>query len=107
MGRYEEKVTAEKERYEANIFEKARIAKLQWETDCKEKAELDLHSVFSHMQTFEKLAMRGREITHEAICKVEDEKVENAKLEQARMYREEAIRKEKEKKEKAMKKEGE
>merc|ERR1712025_637325 len=69
--RYEEKVKAEKKRYEANVFEKARIAKLQWEADCKEKAELDLHSVFSHMENFEKLAMRGREITREAICKVE------------------------------------
>merc|ERR1712032_592054 len=89
------------------FFEKARRAKLQWETDCKEKAELDLHSVFSHMQIFEKLAMRGREITHQAICKAGDNRVEKLKLEQAQKYKEEAIRKEKEKNEKSMKDEEE
>merc|ERR1712147_119831 len=105
--RYEEKVKAEKKRYEANVFEKANRAKLQWERDCKEKVELDFHSVFSHMHIFEKLVMRGREITHEAICKAEDNRVEKLKLEQARKHKEESIRREKEKNEKAVKDEEE
>merc|ERR1712187_470065 len=95
--RYEEKVKVEKKRYESNVFEKARRAKLQWKTDCKEKTELELHSVFSHMQMFEKLVMTGREITHEAICKMEDKRVEKLKLEQDRKYKKEAIHNEKEK----------
>eukprot|EP00559_Dactyliosolen_fragilissimus_P001990 CAMPEP_0184867174 /NCGR_PEP_ID=MMETSP0580-20130426/25278_1 /TAXON_ID=1118495 /ORGANISM="Dactyliosolen fragilissimus" /LENGTH=1007 /DNA_ID=CAMNT_0027367265 /DNA_START=292 /DNA_END=3315 /DNA_ORIENTATION=- len=94
--RYEEKVTQERERYEADVVEKSRKAKMQWEEDCAEKAELSSRFVFKFMVHFQKSVMDIRKISHKELCKEEDIRAEleaeNGKLQRARKRKEEEIR---------------
>merc|ERR1712038_1932658 len=99
---YEEKVKAEKERYEADVIKRAQKARIQWEDDCKAKADLNKFKVFSTMKEFEKAAMAGRVVAHESACAEEDIKAEKiaekAKIQRARKRKEaeERIKKEEE-----------
>lgn len=106
---YEEKVKAEKERYEADVIEKARRAKLRWEDDCKAKENLSKFNVFQSMKEFEVAAMVGRKIAHEAACDEEDiqaEKIaEKAKIQRARKRKEDEIRTKREEEERLKKEE--
>lgn len=92
----EEKVKTAKERYDADVIERARRAKLQWEEDCKIKASLNSYSVFEAMKDFEKTAMVLRKVAHEAACVEEDINAENiaekAKMQRARKRKEAEIR---------------
>jgi len=100
---YEDKVTVERESYEADVIKKAQTAKLQWEDDCKSKAELTAFNVFGAMQAFEKDVMDGRISQHEVLCEEEDRKAEElaekAKLQRARKRKEDEIRLQKEEEE--------
>ena len=79
--RYEERVQSERERYRADVTEKAEKARLQWKKDCSEKADLDSYSLFAAMASFESLAMIGRKEAHKAACLLEDEKAEQLAIE--------------------------
>ena len=106
---YEDKVKAEKERYEADVVKKAKRAKLQWEDDCKAKADLSKFKVFDAMKEFEKAAMVGRVLAHEIAYAEEDVKAEEiaekAKLQRARKRKEAAIKAKKEEEERLKKEE--
>mmetsp|Transcript_2980 Transcript_2980/g.4333 ORF Transcript_2980/g.4333 Transcript_2980/m.4333 type:complete len:1041 (+) Transcript_2980:284-3406(+) len=106
---YEDKVKAEKERYEADVIEKARRAKLQWEEDCKAKADLSKFNVFPAMKEFEMAAMVGRKIAHEAACNEEDiqaeQIAEKAKMQRARKRKDDEIRAKREEEERLKKEE--
>jgi translation initiation factor 3 subunit A len=97
--RREEKLRMERERYEAEVVEKARNAKLNWEADCKEKLDLDAFSVFKFMGQFQKDVMKVRQIAHDECCKEEDKRAETeaelAKLQRARRRKQEAERRQK------------
>jgi len=109
--KHEEKVQAEKKRYEADVIEKAHKAKMQWGLDCKDKAALSAFNLFETMKEFEKTVMAGRIVEHKKACLVEDEKAEavaeKAKLQRARKRKEEAIRAEKEEEERLIREEKE
>jgi translation initiation factor 3 subunit A len=75
---YEEKNKKDRESYEAEVIEKAKRAKLQWEADVAAKAQLESHNVFAHMSEFQDAAMEVRRIRHRALC---DEEDRNAELE--------------------------
>lgn len=108
---YEDRIQAEKERYEADVIEKAKNAKLRWEEDCKSKADLSAFAVFQSMREFEKAAMAGRVVAHEAACNEEDgnaeQIAEKAKIQRARDRKEHAIRVQKEEEEHVRKEEEE
>lgn len=93
---YTEKIKAEKERYESEVVEKARQAKLQWADDCKAKSDLISFNVFSYMPAFESKVMSGRIQQHKILCAEEDERAEiiaeKAKIQRARKRKEDAIR---------------
>ncbi len=94
--RYEEKIKADRESYEADVVRKAQKAKLQWEDDCKAKAALQNFKVFGFMAKFQEDAMAGRIKQHKKMCLEEDERAEaiaeKAKLQRARKRKEEEIR---------------
>jgi len=98
--RYQERVKMEEESYQADVVEKARKAKIQWEKDCRQKAELKAHSVFDFMREFENSAMVGRSAIHKAKMLEEDKRAaiqaEKAKLQRARKRKEDEIRRTKE-----------
>jgi translation initiation factor 3 subunit A len=73
---YELKTKEDRERYEADVVEKAQRAKEQWEADVKEKATLQAHSVFGNLTEFEDLAMVGRKKLHRELCNAEDDRAE-------------------------------
>lgn len=75
-ARYEEKITIDRARYEAEVIEKAQRAREQWEADVKEKATLQAHSVFECLAEFEDMAMAGRKKFHKELCKAEDHRAE-------------------------------
>ena len=97
--RREEKLRIERERYEAEVVEKAKTAKLHWEADCKEKADLNLFSVYKFMDKFQKDVMKVRKLAHEDRCKEEDERAEReaelGKLQRAKRRKQEADRRQK------------
>ena len=92
---YEERLEEAKARYEADVVEKLRRAKLQWEEDCKSNAELNSFGVFRAMKEFEKAAMVGRTIAYKAACVEEDINAEKtalkAKMQRARKRKEAKI----------------
>lgn len=96
-AQHAEQVKADKERYEAEVVEKARQAKLKWTEDCKAKADLTSFNVFSHMTAFESQVMAERRKHHELLCAEEDKRAEaiaeKAKLQRARKRKEDEIRK--------------
>lgn len=87
-ARNEEKIKAEREQHEAEVVEKAKQAKLQWEQNVKDKQALEVHSIFSHMSIFEEKAMVVRKAAHVALCVEEDKRAEReaeeGKLKRAR-----------------------
>jgi translation initiation factor 3 subunit A len=97
--RRSDKIRFERERYEAEVVEKARNAKLQWEADCNEKSELSGFSVFLFMDKFKKSVMKVRKVAHEDLCKEEDKRAENeaelSKLQRARRRKQDAERRQK------------
>lgn len=105
--RYEENLMAEKERYEADVIKKAKRAKLQWEDDCKSKAEMVNFGIFAAMKSFEKAAMEGRINQHKLMCEEEDiraeEVAELAKMQRARKRKDDEIRMQKEEEERIRK----
>lgn len=79
--KYEERVKSERERYRADVTEKAEKARLQWEKDCSEKKDLDSYSLFAAMASFESAAMAGRKIAHKIACKEEDKNAQQLAIE--------------------------
>lgn len=98
-SRQEAKVKFARDSYEAEVVEKNRNAKSQWEEDCKQKAALSVFSVFDCMKEFENSVMVGRKVVHEVLCNEEDARAEiaaeNAKLQRARKRKDDAIRRKK------------
>jgi translation initiation factor 3 subunit A len=94
---YEEKVKKDRENYEAEVIEKTKRAKVQWEKDVTERAQLELHSVFAYIGEFESAVMGAREIQYDEICAEEDRRAEIAaekeKIARARARKEEEIKK--------------
>jgi translation initiation factor 3 subunit A len=94
--KYEERVRKDRERYEQETIEKAKQAKLQWESDVKDKSLLEEHGVFAHFAEFEEMVMSGRKIKHEALCKEADQKADveadEAKIRRARKRKEDEAR---------------
>ena len=99
----EEKIKAERERHEAEVVEKAKKAKLQWEQNVKDKQALEVHSIFAHLSVFEEKAMVGRKAAHAALCAEEDKRAEReaeeGKLKRARRRKEDEERRIQEEKE--------
>lgn len=99
----EEKIKAERERHEAEVVEKAKKAKVQWEQNVKDKQALEVHSIFEHLSVFEEKAMVGRKAAHAALCAEEDERAEReaeeGKLKRARRRKEDEERRIQEEKE--------
>jgi translation initiation factor 3 subunit A len=95
-ARYEEKIKADRERYESEVIEKAKKAKEEWEADVKEKAILQDHGVFNHLAAFQEIAMAGRKKLHKEQCKAEDARAELeaelGKLKRARKRKEDDIK---------------
>jgi translation initiation factor 3 subunit A len=110
-ARNEEKIKAERERHEAEVVEKAKKAKLQWEQNVKDKQALEAHSIFAHLSIFEGKAMVGRKVAHEALCAEEDRRAEReaeeGKLKRARRRKEDEERRIQEEKEAAERAEAE
>merc|ERR1712238_474334 len=105
---YADKVKEERERYEANVVEKAKKLRLQWENDRADKIELNSRSVFAFMSSFEEAAMTGRRVEHNKLCDEADlkaeEEAEDNKMRRARKRKEEAIRLRKEEEEQVRRK---
>lgn len=74
--KYEDKVKNDRERYEQEIIEKAKEARLRWESDVKDKQLLEEFQVFEHLSQFEELIMAGRRVKHEAACKLAEQQAE-------------------------------
>jgi translation initiation factor 3 subunit A len=74
--KYDEKSKMDKEQYEQEVIEKAERAKLQWESDKKDKELLSGHSVFDYMQEFEDKVMEGRRLKHNVACREADQEAE-------------------------------
>merc|ERR1712238_90798 len=90
---YADKVKEERERYEANVVEKAKKLRLQWENDRADKIELNSRSVFAFISSFEEAAMTGRRVEHNKLCDEADlkaeEEAEDNKMRRARKRKEE------------------
>ena len=86
--KYKDRVKKDRELYEKETEEKIKKAKLQWESDVKDKLTLEEHSVFDYFSEFERAAMVGRKKKHEVLCKEAEEKAEveaeKAKIRRAR-----------------------
>lgn len=98
--KYEEKVKQDRERYEAEVVEKAQRAKLQWENDVKEKSHLEEHSVLTYLAEFEDIVMEGRRMQHKELCAEEDQRAEmeaeKGKISRARSRKEDEERRQRE-----------
>jgi len=98
--KYEERVKSERERYRADVTEKAEKARLQWEKDCSEKKDLDSYSLFASMASFESAAMAGRRIAHQIACREEDTHAQQLAIEaknlRARKRRDDDMKRQKE-----------
>jgi len=115
--KYEEKTRGDRERYVKETEEKAKKAKLQWESDVKDKALLLEHNVFAYFDEFEEKVMAGRKAIHAKACKEADAlaeiEAEKGKLERARKRKadeakriaEEEARRQREEEEKKMEEE--
>lgn len=94
--KYEEKTKLDRDRYEKETIEKAKRAKEQWETDVKDKAALEEHSVFSYFDAFENAVMAGRKTKHAALCRVAEHEAEvaaeKAKFRRARRRKDEELK---------------
>jgi translation initiation factor 3 subunit A len=86
--KYEDKVKKDREQYEQEVIQKGERAKLQWESDKKDKEILSSHSVFDYMHQFEDKVMEGRRLKHVVLCREADQEAEmqaeRAKMERAR-----------------------
>lgn len=93
---YEEKVKKDRANYEAEIVEKTKRAKMQWEQDVNDKARLESHSVFAYINAFEDTAMAARRVHHDETCAQEDKRAEMAaekeKIARARARKEDEIK---------------
>ena len=87
-AQYEEKNKEDRERYEAEVKQKKEKAKIQWESDVKDKAVLTEHGVFGYLDEFQEKVMEGREIKHKDLCRQAEEdaeiEAEKAKMRRAR-----------------------
>mmetsp|Transcript_13861 Transcript_13861/g.21854 ORF Transcript_13861/g.21854 Transcript_13861/m.21854 type:complete len:994 (+) Transcript_13861:149-3130(+) len=87
-AKYEEKVQKDRERYEQEVVEKSKRAKLQWESDKKDKELLSGHAVFDYMKAFEDKVMEGRRLKHIVQCQEADQaaeiQAEREKIQRAR-----------------------
>ncbi|KAL3945639.1 MAG: hypothetical protein SGBAC_000295 [Bacillariaceae sp.] len=87
-AKYEEKVKKDRKQYEQEVVEKTQRAKLQWESDKKDKERLSSHCVFDFMGDFEGKVMSGRAIKHKELCDEADQEAEvqaeKAKIQRAR-----------------------
>ena len=85
---FEERIKADKQRYEEEVIVGAKESKEQWESDVTDKAVLGECSVFEYSSEFEKVIMSARKVVHEKKCKQEDEhaelEAEKGKLDRAR-----------------------
>merc|ERR1711966_74361 len=82
-SKLEERVKGERQRYEADIINKAKKAKRQREQDVQDKGALEAHSIFGHLSPFEEKAMAGRRSAHAAAC-AEKTSAPNASLSRGR-----------------------
>lgn len=85
-AQYEEKVKKDREQYEQEKVEKAERAKVQWESDKKDKESLSSHSVFDRMKQFEDTIMEGRRLKQVSLCREADQEAE-LKAEKEKMQR--------------------
>eukprot|EP00980_Cylindrotheca_fusiformis_P014320 scaffold3821_cov127-Cylindrotheca_fusiformis.AAC.10 len=70
-AKYEEMIRTDRAQYEHEIeqeIEKAQRAKVQWDSDKRDKERLSVHSVFDWMEDFESTVLAGRQLNHEALC---------------------------------------
>jgi translation initiation factor 3 subunit A len=108
--KYETRIKTDRELYEKETEEKAKNAEIQWQTDVKDKAMLEEHSVFAYLSKFEEIVMVGRKKQHEVLCKQAEELAEvvaeKGKIVRARRRKETEAR-EKEEKESRRKEEEE
>lgn len=95
--KYEQAIKEDRERYEAEVVEKAKRAKAQWESDVKDKALLQEHNVFGYLKEYESLVLKGRKVKEDATRREEDKRAEmeaeRAKLSRARKRKDEERRK--------------
>jgi translation initiation factor 3 subunit A len=93
---YEERVQRDREQYERDIVEKAKDAKLKWESDVKEKQQLEDFNVFQYISQFQDQVLAGRKIKHETSCRLAEERAEidaeRGKIERAKKRKSEEAR---------------
>lgn len=73
---FDKKVAEDRKRYEEEVVERAKQAKVQWESDVADKAALGDCAVFDYSSKFESMIMLARKVVHEKACKEEDERAE-------------------------------
>jgi translation initiation factor 3 subunit A len=76
--KYEEKIKADRERYEKENLEKAKQAKLAWEKAVEDRKLMYEFDVFKYFSSFEESIMKSRKVQHEDACRVADERAEIA-----------------------------
>eukprot|EP00536_Pseudo-nitzschia_multiseries_P002628 jgi/Psemu1/235902/estExt_Genewise1.C_350080 len=85
---YDAKVKEDREQYEKENIERVQKAKEQWESDIRDKDQLNSHRVFEYMAAFEEKAMEGRLQRHDILCEEADraaeQQAEKDKLDRAR-----------------------
>merc|ERR1712194_611489 len=90
---FEANVKGDRERYQEEVVESGKQAKIQWENDVSEKAALGGCAVFDFTSQFEATIMSARKIAHEKDCEKEDSRAEleaeKGKLDRARERKEE------------------
>jgi translation initiation factor 3 subunit A len=74
--KYEEQRAKDRERYEAEVTEKLKEAKAQWETDIADRAVLEGEGVFTALAEFEDIVMAGRKIFHDVACREAEKQAE-------------------------------
>jgi len=82
----EERRTADRERYEIEIVEKAKMARQTWEQNIILKDQLDKYKVFNFTSDFETIVMKDLNKAYDALCRQAEEsaKVEAEGLKRAR-----------------------
>ena len=87
-AKYEDRIKADRERYEQEVVQKTKAAKEQWEADVKDKAILEKLNIFDQFQAFESKIIDGRKKAHKVLCQQADEaaemEAEKGKLRRAR-----------------------
>eukprot|EP00980_Cylindrotheca_fusiformis_P016291 scaffold4841_cov132-Cylindrotheca_fusiformis.AAC.4 len=86
-AQYEEMIRTDRAQYEQEI-EKAQRAKVQWDSDKRDKESLSVHSVFDWMEEFESRVLASRQLNHKALCAdadaIAEMEAKKAKIERAR-----------------------